>query len=114
MTSVELLEYFRSLGACEPGLAWFEYRLSRKPEITPLELWKELFRVAHLDTDPKYKPPEGTHTGHGWIAWICKQVDIPCRNGTFSGMDKVKDGPHATAIDPVFVLAALEAKKAKK
>jgi hypothetical protein len=111
VTALEALAYFRSLGACEPALEWLAQRISKKPEITLLELWKDAMKVVHLDPDPKYKPPEGTHTGHGWLSWVCKRHDVKCRNGTFSGMDKVYDGPHISSIKPEEVISLVVAKR---
>lgn len=113
MTPTEALEILRNLGACEPALEWLARRISIKPKHTLLDIWKELLKLEYIPNpeEPDWRPPVGTHLGHGWLAWVCSQAKVPCRNGTFSGMDKVKDGPHITGVDPKIVIAALEQKR---
>lgn len=116
MTPTEALGILRAHGACEPALQWLASRVSKKPNITLVEIWKELLKLEYFPNpeEPDWRPPEGTHVGHGWLSWVIHHVaHMECRNGTFSGMDKVYGGPHISSVDPKVVIATIEQRCSK-
>ncbi len=110
MMEVGLVIYVCKMNnACEPALVWLQEQLDENPEIELREVWDRAvklrrtkaelaYETARKREDPGWKPSSDAHTGWSWIAWLCVLLRVPCSNGVYSGMRKVKDGPNADQV----------------
>lgn len=106
MKPLEVLAFLRTTDACQPSIVWLSEFLEKRPEATCEEIWDALLKLAKLPDMEKIPP--GTHVGKGWLSWLARHhLRVPCSNGTFSGMEKVNDGPAAEKLDRTACLAKL-------
>lgn len=77
---------FEFYGACGDGVFWLSFELKENPHSTIRELWAKMLKLPH-------------RVGIAWGAWVAKQIDMPCQNGTYSGAVGVNSGPIVEKLD---------------
>lgn len=118
LTVIELIDFFKKQGACDPGIKWLSDQHAANPSATPAELWSLAIKLRRTPAElayenerkreePGWKPDSEIHTGYAWCAWVAKRAGLRCATGTASGRRKIADGPEADKLNVQDVLAAL-------